>query len=85
MVSFELAGAAEAMRFCEAVELFTLAESLGAVESLVSVPSLMTHASVPPEQRAELGLHDGLVRISVGIEAPEDLLAELERLLHTLA
>ena len=85
MVSFELQSAEAARNFCEQVELFTLAESLGAVESLVCVPSLMTHASVPPEQRAELGLHDGLVRISVGIEAPEDLLAELERLLHTLA
>ena len=61
--------------------LFTLAESLGAVESLISVPARMTHASIPPERRKELGITDGLVRISVGIEDCEDLLEDLEQAL----
>ena len=54
-----------------------LAESLGGVESLIEHPAIMTHASVPPEVRAELGIGDGLVRLSVGVEDPEDLIAEL--------
>ena len=61
---------------------FTLAESLGAVESLISVPARMTHASIPAERRAELGIVDGLVRISVGIEDVEDLLEDLEQALQ---
>jgi cystathionine gamma-lyase len=67
-----------AKRFCERTRLFTLAESLGGVESLVNHPAVMTHASVPIERRAVLGIHDDLVRLSVGVEAFEDLRRDLE-------
>ncbi len=67
-----------ARRFCERVELFTLAESLGGVESLVNHPAVMTHASIPPERRAELGIGDDLVRLSVGVEDGGDLIAALD-------
>ncbi|CUB08182.1 Cys/Met metabolism PLP-dependent enzyme [Tepidiphilus thermophilus] len=67
-----------ARRFCERTRLFTLAESLGGVESLVNHPAVMTHASVPPERRARLGISDALVRLSVGVEALEDLRDDLE-------
>ncbi len=67
-----------AKRFCERTELFTLAESLGGVESLVNHPAVMTHASVPAERRAELGITDNLVRLSVGVESPVDLRVDLE-------
>jgi cystathionine gamma-lyase len=74
MLSICLKGGFEAAkRFCERAELFTLAESLGGVESLVNHPAVMTHASVPVERRAELGIGDNLVRLSVGVEAVEDL------------
>jgi len=69
---------AESRRFLERLELFTLAESLGGVESLVDHPAIMTHASVPPEARAKLGINDTLVRLSIGIEDPVDLVADLE-------
>ena len=69
-------------QFLSRCRLFTLAESLGGVESLIEHPALMTHASVPPEVRRQLGFDDGLVRLSVGIEAVEDLIADLE---HALA
>jgi len=62
-----------ARRFCERTELFTLAESLGGVESLVNHPAIMTHASIPPDRRAQLGVTDNLVRLSVGVEDVEDL------------
>lgn len=62
-------------------ELFTLAESLGGVESLIEHPALMTHASVPPEVRTELGISDGLIRLSIGIENVSDLIADLEQAL----
>ncbi len=79
MVSFQLAGGAEAaIRVCEATELFTLAESLGAVESLVEHPARMTHASVADTPNA---VPDDLVRLSVGVEAEADLLADLRRAL----
>jgi len=65
-------------RFLEGCKLFTLAESLGGVESLVGHPVLMSHASLPAERRAQLGLTDNLVRLSVGIEDPKDLIADLE-------
>ena len=79
MVSIELNGGfAAAKRFCERTELFALAESLGGVESLVNHPAVMTHASVPPERRAELGIGDDLVRLSVGVEDLADLRQELE-------
>ncbi|HET9033091.1 MAG TPA: PLP-dependent transferase, partial [Dokdonella sp.] len=67
-----------AKRFCERTELFTLAESLGGVESLVNHPAVMTHASVPVENRARLGIGDELVRLSVGVESVDDLRADLD-------
>lgn len=75
-------GEAEARRFLENCHLFTLAESLGGVESLVDHPGIMTHASVPPEVRKSLGISDSLVRLSVGVEDVKDLRADLE---HALA
>ena len=72
-------GLEESRRMLENVRMFTLAESLGGVESLIEHPAIMTHASVPPEQRAMLGISDGLVRLSVGIEHSDDLIADLER------
>lgn len=67
-----------AKAFLERTELFALAESLGAIESLIEHPGVMTHGSVPPEVRAELGINDGLVRLSVGIEDVDDLIADLD-------
>ena len=82
MVSIWLKGGADAAkRFCERTELFALAESLGGVESLVNHPAIMTHASVPAERRAELGVTDNLVRLSVGVEDFVDLRADVERAL----
>ena len=82
IVSIAIKGGLEAAkRFCERTELFTLAESLGGVESLVNHPAIMTHASVPSERRAVLGIADNLVRLSVGIEALDDLRADLDRAL----
>jgi cystathionine gamma-lyase len=74
-------GLPSAKRFLERCELFTLAESLGGVESLIEHPAIMTHASIPAEIRAKLGIDDGLVRLSVGIESVDDLIAELDRAL----
>lgn len=74
-------GLAESRRFLENVHIFALAESLGGVESLIEHPAIMTHASVPPEQRQQLGISDSLVRLSVGIEHTEDLLKDLEQAL----
>ncbi len=75
-------GLPAATRFLERVELFTLAESLGGVESLIEHPAIMTHASIPADVRARLGIDDGLVRLSVGIEAVDDLLADLLQALN---
>lgn len=77
-------GLAESRRFLENVHIFALAESLGGVESLIEHPAIMTHASVPAEQRAQLGISDSLVRLSVGIENPADLQADLEGALATV-
>jgi len=74
-------GLAAARRFLERCELFALAESLGGVESLVDHPGIMTHASVPAEQRTALGIGDDLVRLSVGVEDADDLIADLARAL----
>ena len=74
-------GLDEARRFLERTELFALAESLGGVESLIEHPAIMTHASVPREIREALGISDGLVRLSVGIEDGDDLIAELQHAL----
>ncbi len=82
MVSVVLKGGlSRATRFIERLSLFTLAESLGGVESLVEHPATMTHASLSPERRLQLGIGDGLIRLSVGIEAQADLLADLEQAL----
>ncbi len=79
MVTAYLKGGLEAARrMLERLEIFALAESLGGVESLVEHPAIMTHASVPPEQRAALGISDSLVRLSVGIEDADDLIADLD-------
>ncbi|MEH7884311.1 bifunctional cystathionine gamma-lyase/homocysteine desulfhydrase [Bacillus sp. JJ1609] len=81
MVSFDVGSAEKAAEVLSKVKYFTLAESLGAVESLISVPAKMTHASIPAERRAELGITDGLIRISVGIEDVEDLIEDLKQAL----
>jgi cystathionine gamma-synthase len=79
MLSFELAGGVAAVQaFLDGLLCFTLAESLGGVESLVAHPASMTHAAMTPEVRAHAGIGDGLLRLSVGIEAAGDLLADLE-------
>jgi cystathionine gamma-lyase len=78
IVTMELhGGAARAMRFLSSTRLFTLAESLGGVESLMCHPATMTHASIPPEERARIGITDALVRLSVGVEDGDDLLEDL--------
>lgn len=85
IVSIVLKGGFEAAKqFCERTELFTLAESLGGVESLVNHPAVMTHASVPVERRERLGISDALVRLSVGVEDIDDLRDELRRALATV-
>jgi cystathionine gamma-synthase len=79
MISFELVGGEAAARaFCEGLQVFTLAESLGGVESLVAHPATMTHASMDAEARRVAGISDGLLRLSVGIEHVDDLLRDLE-------
>jgi cystathionine beta-lyase/cystathionine gamma-synthase len=78
MISFELGSLQRAKAFLDRVRLCSLAESLGGVETLISHPATMTHASVPHADRQRLGITDGLVRISVGIEDVEDLIADLE-------
>jgi cystathionine gamma-lyase len=79
IVSFVIKGGIDkAKSFLERCKLFTLAESLGGVESLVDYPLLMTHASIPPEQRQALGIDEGLIRLSVGIEDTEDLITDLD-------
>ena len=82
MISVEIKGGLEgAKKFLERTEIFSLAESLGGVESLIEHPAIMTHASIPPEVREDIGISDGLVRLSVGIEALEDLTDDLEKAL----
>jgi len=78
MLSFVLKGDLQAAKtFCSTTHVFTLAESLGGVESLLELPAIMTHASVPPEVRAQIGIPDGLIRLSVGIEHIDDQKADL--------
>ncbi|MCZ0756033.1 bifunctional cystathionine gamma-lyase/homocysteine desulfhydrase [Anoxybacillus sp. J5B_2022] len=81
MVSFDVGSAEKADQVLNRVHYFTLAESLGAVESLISLPAKMTHASIPKERRDELGITDGLIRISVGLEDVEDLIEDLAQAL----
>ncbi|MFI4898225.1 MAG: trans-sulfuration enzyme family protein, partial [Phycisphaerales bacterium JB059] len=77
-------GVNEARTFLEKVSLFSLAESLGGVESLIDHPAIMTHATVPPEERAKIGITDGLVRFSVGIEDSQDQIDDVERALDAI-
>jgi len=85
MITFFLKGGLKESRiFLEKLKLFALAESLGAVESLAEHPALMTHASVPAEARKELGISDSLVRLSVGIENIEDILADIKNALDAI-
>lgn len=81
IVSFELNLGLSAETFVESLQLFTLAESLGAVESLAEIPALMTHASIPADLRLKAGIKDELIRLSVGLEDSEDLIADLEQAL----
>ena len=74
-------GLEPACRFLERCELFSLAESLGGVESLIEHPAIMTHASIPADIRASIGIDDGLVRLSVGVEDIDDLIRDLEQAL----
>ena len=83
MISFRIRGSAH--KFLTATRLFTLAESLGGVESLAELPSEMTHGSVPAEERALLGIGDDLIRLSVGIEEGEDLVRDIESALEIAA
>jgi cystathionine gamma-lyase/cystathionine beta-lyase/cystathionine gamma-lyase/homocysteine desulfhydrase len=81
MVSFETGSLENAAKVLDNVKLCTLGESLGGVETLISHPATMTHASVPKETRDKLGITDGLVRISVGIEDVEDIISDLDQAL----
>ena len=79
MLTLILKGGLDSARlFLERTEIFSLAESLGGVESLIEHPAIMTHASIPPDVREEIGITDGLVRLSVGIESLDDLIQDLE-------
>jgi cystathionine beta-lyase/cystathionine gamma-synthase len=82
MLSFEVAGEEKALRTLERLKLFALAESLGAVESLAEHPALMTHASIPGPERKRIGVGDGLIRLSIGVEDVADLIADLESALN---
>src|SRR5262249_58760060 len=84
MISFELGSYEAASRLLGAVRLCSLGESLGGVETLISHPATMTHASIPEPERNRLGVTGGLVRISVGIEDVEDLIADLEQALASV-
>jgi len=84
MLAFELGSQDNARRLLNAVRLHALAESLGGVETLISHPATMTHASVPPERRAAIGITDGMVRISAGIEDIDDLKDDLTQALAAI-
>lgn len=84
VVAFEVKDTEAAKQLIRETQYFTLAESLGAVESLISVPALMTHASIPADVRAKEGITDGLVRLSIGIEDTEDLVQDLKQAIDTL-
>lgn len=85
MLSFELNGGTEAVRQAiEQLEVFTLARSLGGVESLVAHPATMTHAAMTPEARVTAGITDGLLRLSVGLEHQDDILADLTQALDAV-
>ena len=83
IISFRLKGGKEQVsKFLKSLKVFTLAESLGGVESLAQCPAFMTHASVPIEKRIELGITENLVRLSVGIESTEDIIADISQALE---
>ena len=85
MVSFFVTGGeSETRRFLEHTRLFSLAESLGGVESLIEAPAIMTHASIPKEIREANGIYDNLVRLSVGIEDTQDLIKDLDDALNSI-
>ena len=82
MLSFEIKASSEtAIAVMNSVKLCSLAENLGAVETLITHPASMTHADVPAEKRNQIGITDGLIRLSVGLEAPEDIIADLDQAL----
>jgi len=82
MLSFEIkAGSDAAITLMNSVKLCSLAENLGAVETLITHPVSMTHSDVPAEKRQKVGITDGLIRLSVGLEAPEDIIADLDQAL----
>jgi len=86
MVSFEVEGSGEdARRATESMRLFTLAPSLGGVESLVSIPVLTSHVMIDPEHRKKMGVTEQMIRLSVGIENADDLIADLEHALEAIA
>jgi cystathionine beta-lyase/cystathionine gamma-synthase len=85
MISVDMGSVGDARKILERVRVFALAESLGGVESLISHPATMTHASVPAERRSQLGITDGLIRLSCGVEDVEDLLADLEHAFQGVA
>ena len=85
MITFHcIGGRKESAMILQSLQIFALAESLGAIESLAECPSLMTHASVPDDQRKLLGIDDTLIRLSVGIESCKDLIDDLEQALNTV-
>ena len=84
MISFELKDGLDAKKFIESLQLIDLAESLGGLESLIEVPAVMTHGSIPREIRLENGIKDELIRLSVGIEDLEDIIADLQQALKKL-
>jgi cystathionine beta-lyase/cystathionine gamma-synthase len=82
IISFRIKGGKEqTSKFLKALNVFTLAESLGGVESLAQCPAFMTHASVPLERRIELGITENLIRLSVGVESVEDIIADISQAL----
>ncbi|MCA9596507.1 MAG: PLP-dependent transferase, partial [Myxococcales bacterium] len=85
MVSFELCGGeAEAFRFLNALQLFHLAVSLGGTESLAEHPASMTHSDIPPDERARMGITESMVRLSIGVEHPDDLIADISQALDAV-
>ena len=84
MISFELQEGLDAKKFVESLQLIDLAESLGGIESLIEVPAVMTHGSIPREIRLKNGIKDELIRLSVGIEDPQDVIDDLEQALNQL-
>lgn len=84
MISFELQEGLDTKKFVESLKVISLAESLGGIESLIEVPSVMTHGSIPREIRLENGIKDELIRLSVGIEDEEDLIDDLKQALDKI-